>query len=126
MDYEFKLKQELRNLELEANNKKPKSSYIFRFDEIKPFDKKLPSSSIAKVKLDSLEYRNPYEGIKKFVEEDENLTKKLKRGSHLNMNIPKWIEFKDYIGEENEDNYEDNVNTHERSTNGVSFKSSLY
>ena len=85
-------------------------SYIFKFNEIVPFDanRKFPLSNIAKVKLENPDNKTKYEGIKKFIEEDESLAKKLKRCSHLNMNIPRWIEFKDYIGEdENAEDSED-------------------
>ncbi len=126
LDYEFKLKQELRTLELEVGNRFPKKSHIFKFDEIKPFDYKQPLSCISKVKLVSSEYKSPYEGIKKFVEEDENLSKKLKRGSHFNLSIPKWIEFKDYIGDNIEENDEDCESYQEASGSEVQFKSSLY
>jgi hypothetical protein len=126
LDYEFKLKQELRTLELEVGNKFPKKSHIFKFDDIKPFDFKQPLSCISKVKLTSNDYKYPYEGIKKFVEQEENLSKKPKRGSHFNFTIPKWIEFKDYIGENIEENDEDYEVNQDSTNSNVQFKSSLY
>lgn len=126
LDYEFKLKQELRTLELEVGNKFPKKSHIFKFDEIKPFDFKQPLSYVNKLKLVSTEYKSPYEGIKKFVEEDEDLSKKLKRGSHFNLSIPKWIEFKDYIGENIDENDEECDSYQETSGSNLQFTSSLY
>jgi hypothetical protein len=134
LDYEFKLKQELKTLEYDIGMKLPNKSHLFKFDDIKPFNFKQPMSCVSKVKLVSSEYKNPYEGIKKFVEEDENLAKKLKRGSHFNLTIPKWIEFKDYVSENIEENDEEseccreefNTITGTSTSCSSNFKSSLY